>query len=447
MKIEGWLATAAQAVPEHVAVIAGDESLTYAQLDRRARDAGRRLAGLGVGRDDRVVLAFEPSAEYVVLLHALVKLGAVATPLDPRLTDAELDAMVEEISPRLVIRGGGETSAPSKAADVELDEGIETDSVHCVIHTSGSGGRPKAVELTYGNQLWNAIGSGVRIGVAPSDLWLCCLPLHHIGGLAIVMRSALYRTGLLLERFEPERIAERLAFHPVTIISLVPTMLERLLDARADVGELRCLLLGGGPAPQELVDRALAAGAPVTPTYGLTEAASQVATMSPGEARGKPGSVGPPILTTEVRIDDEGRICIRGPSVAPGVVDEDGWFRTSDLGRLDEDGYLYVLGRADEVIISGGENVLPEEVEGVLLEHPDVKDAGVAGSDDPEWQQAVIANVVLGDGGGVTEGELRAFCRERLAGFKVPKAIKFVPALPRNGQGKLLRRELSTNAD
>jgi acyl-CoA synthetase (AMP-forming)/AMP-acid ligase II len=129
------------------------------------------------------------------------------------------------------------------------------------------------------------------------------------------------------------------------------------------------------------------------------------------------------------------------------VVDDDGWFRTSDLGRLDEDGYLYVLGRADEVIISGGENVSPEEVEGVLLEHPEVKDAGVAPSDNPEWQQAVIANVVLGDGGSVTEGELRAFCRERLAGFKVPKAIRFVSALPRNAQGKLLRRELSANAD
>jgi o-succinylbenzoate---CoA ligase len=443
MKIDGWLATAAQAVPEHVALIDGDESLTYAQLDGRARDAGRRLAGLGVGRDDRVVLAFEPSAEYVVLVHALMKLGAVAVPVDPRLTDAEVDSMVEEIAPRLVIRGGGETSTPSKSADVEFDEEIETDSVHCVIHTSGSAGRPKAIELTYGNQLWNAIGSGVRIGVAPSDLWLCCLPLHHIGGLAIVMRSALYRTGLVLERFEPTRVAERLAAHPVTIVSVVPTMLDRLLEAGADLSELRCLLLGGGPAPQELIDRALDRGAPVTPTYGLTEAASQVATMSPGEARGRPGSVGPPILTTELRIDDEGRICVRGPSVAPAVVGDDGWFRTSDLGRLDDDGYLYVLGRADEVIVSGGENVSPEEVEGVLLDHPEVKDAGVAGSDDPEWQQAVIANVVLGDGGAVTEGELRAFCRERLAGFKVPKAIKFVSALPRNAQGKLLRRELS----
>jgi o-succinylbenzoate---CoA ligase len=442
MKIDGWLSSAAQAVPDHVAVIAGDETVTYAQLDRRAREAARRLAGLGVGRGDRVVLAFDPSAEYVVLLHALVKLGAIAAPLDPRLSDADIDELGGGLDPRLVIRGGGETAEPSKPADVELDEDIETDNVHCVIHTSGSGGRPKPVELTYGNQLWNAIGSGVRIGVAPTDLWLCCLPLHHVGGLAIVMRSALYRTGLVLERFEPDAVARRLADHPVTIVSLVPTMLGRLLDANADLGALRCLLLGGGPAPQDLVDRALEAGAPVTPTYGLTEAASQVATLSPGEARRKPGSVGPPILTTEVRIDDEGRICVRGPSVAPKEAGEDGWLRTGDLGRFDDDGYLYVLGRADEMIISGGENVSPEEVEGVLLEHPAVDDAGVAGQDDPEWQQAVVADVVLTGEGAATEDDLRAYCRERLSGFKVPKAIRFVQSLPRNAQGKLLRRRL-----
>lgn len=443
MKIDGWLSTAAQAVPEHVALIAGDESLAYGELDRRAGAAARRLAGLGVGSGDRVALVCEPSAEYVVLLHALVKLSAVAAPLDPRLTGNELEELLGELGARLVLRDAGEALEAPEIADVDLEDSVDTEWPHCILHTSGSGGRPKPVELTYGNQLWNAIGSGVRIGVAPTDLWLCCLPLHHVGGLAIVMRSALYRTGLLLERFDPERIAKRLASDPVTIISLVPTMLSRLLDAGADVGAPRCLLLGGGPAPQALVDRALEAGARVTPTYGLTEAASQVATMSPGEAPRKPGSVGPPILTTEVRIDDDGVICVRGPSVAPGVADEHGWLRTNDTGRLDEDGYLYVHGRADEVIISGGENVSPEEVEGVLLEHPAVADAGVGASEDPEWQQAVVASVVVADGGAVTEDELRDFCRERLAGFKVPKTITVVSELPRNAHGKLLRRELN----
>lgn len=445
MKIDGWLSTAAEAVPHHLALVADDDSRTYGELDQAAASAALRLAGLGVGAGDRVALVLPPSEHYVVLLHALIKLEAVAVPLDPRLTAGELDALVDGAAPKLVVRDVSEVlEAPE--GEAELLEQTETEAVHCVIHTSGSAGRPKPVELTYGNHLWNAIGSGVRIGVAPTDLWLCCLPLHHVGGLAIVLRSALYRTGLVLEGFDPERIGRRLEEHPVTIVSLVPTMLARLLDAGVDLSALRCLLLGGGPAPQALVDRALEAGAPVTPTYGLTEAASQVATMSPREAPRRPGSVGPPILTTELRIADDGTICVRGPSVAPQAVGEDGWLRTTDLGRLDEDGYLYVLGRADEVILSGGENVSPEEVEGVLLDHPAVADAGVASAEDPEWQEAVIATVVVADGAEVTEEELREHCRRHLAGFKVPKSISFVTALPRNEQGKLLRRDLSKPA-
>lgn len=442
MKIDGWLSTAAEAVPEHTALVAGDESLTYAELDERARAIARRLATLGVGRGDLVALVLEASPEYVVLLHGLVKLGAVTAPLDPRLTDSELDTLVDGLEPRLVLREPGEALEASEVAGLRLEEDIETEGIHCLIHTSGSGGRAKPVRLTYGNHLWNAIGSGVRIGVAPTDMWLCCLPLHHIGGLAIVLRSALYRTAVVLEQFDPGRVSERLAAHPVTIISVVPTMLARLLDAGADLAALRCVLLGGGPAPQALLERAFEAGARVTPTYGLTEAASQVTTMPPGEAARKPGSTGPPILTTEVRIGDDGLICVHGPSVAESELDEDGWLRTSDLGRLDEDGYLYVLGRGDEVIVSGGENVSPEEVERVLLEHPAIADAGVGAQDDPDWQQAVVASVVVGDGAEVSEDELRAFCRERLAAFKVPKSIAFVEELPRNAQGKLLRREL-----
>jgi O-succinylbenzoic acid--CoA ligase len=440
MRIDSWLAKTAEAVPDQVALSAGGDVLTYAELDRLADSAARRLAGLGVVREDRIALLLEPSADYVVLLHALVKLGAVAAPLDPRLTEAELEAALGGLSPKLVLRDPAEVAEEAEKASVTLDDQLETEAVLCVIHTSGSEGRPKPIELTYGNHLWNAIGSGVRIGIAPSDRWLCCLPLHHIGGFAIVMRSALYRTGLVLERFSPPRIAEVVGSEPVTLVSLVPTMLDRLLDAQAELAKLRCLLLGGGPCPQSTIDRALDADAPVTLTYGLTETASQVATMPPGEARAKPGSAGPPILATEVKIDDDdGTILVRGPSVSPGAIGPDGWLHTSDLGRLDDEGYLYVLGRADQVIITGGKNVSPEEVERVLLDHPAVADASVSGREDVEWQHAVVATVVLDTGAKTTSGELRAFCREQLAGFKVPKEIEFVPELPRNAQGKLRR--------
>ena len=194
--------------------------------------------------------------------------------------------------------------------------------------------------------------------------------------------------------------------------------------------------------PLPLIERALEAGAPVAPTYGLTEAASQVATMPASEVRERPESAGPPILNTEVRIDEQGRICVRGPTIGPGLAGDDGWLVTGDLGRVDDDGYLYVLGRVDDVIITGGENVSPAEVEQVLLDHPAVADAGVHGRDDPEWQQAVVAHVVLASDTGASEEDLRAFCRERLAPHKVPKAITFVSELPRNATGKLDRYKL-----
>ena len=196
-------------------------------------------------------------------------------------------------------------------------------------------------------------------------------------------------------------------------------MLARLLDAGAPLERLRCALIGGGPLPPALLERALDAGVPVAPTYGLTECASQVATMSPGEARERPGSAGPPILTTELRIDDDGVICVRGPSVAPGEVGEDGWLHTSDLGRLDEEGYLYVLGRADDTIVTGGKNVAPAEVEQALLEHPAVADAAVHGREDPEWQEAVVATVVLVDAAEVDRG----------------RPARVLPRAPRAAQG------------
>jgi o-succinylbenzoate---CoA ligase len=442
LRLDDWLSRAAEGVPRQPALIAGDRTMTFAELEGEAIAAARKLCGLGVKPGDRVALFVEPSIEHAVVLHGLAKLGAVAAPLDPSAPGAEQVALAGALEPVLVVREPGEVLDAPDRADAALDATLDSDAPHSVIHTSGTSGSPKAVTLTYGNHLWNAVGSGVRIGVSPSDRWLCCLPLHHVGGFAILVRGALYRIAVELEPFDEATVSAAVAERRVTIVSLVPTMLARLLDAGAPLELLRCALIGGGPLPQALLERALDAGVPVAPTYGLTECASQVATMSRGEARERPGSAGPPILTTELRIDDAGVICVRGPSVAPGEADEDGWLHTSDLGRLDEEGYLYVLGRADDTIVSGGENVAPAEVEQALLAHPDVADAAVHGREDPEWQEAVVATVVITDGSQVSEEELRSFCRDRIAPHKVPKAISFTRELPRNRQGKLQRDKL-----
>ena len=197
--------------------------------------------------------------------------------------------------------------------------------------------------------------------------------------------------------------------------------------------------------PPRLLADAVGRGIPVAPTYGLTESASQVATLAPKQAAKDPCSVGPPLMHTQVRIDEAGTILVRGPTVAPSGVGVDGWLRTGDLGRIDDAGHLHVLGRADSVIVTGGENVAPEEVEGVMISHPDVDDVAIVGREDPEWQQAVTAKVVLRDGacvGDETARALRDFCKEQMPGFKVPREIEFVDALPRNVQGKLKRQEL-----
>ena len=442
MRVDDWIARAAQGVPHQAALIAGERTMSFAELDREAAAAARRLAGLGVGEGDRVALFAEPSIPHAVLLHGLAKLGAVAAPLDSRAAGPEQVALLAALEPRLVVREPAEALDVPEQEGLELRDSFDANAPHSVIHTSGTSGQPKAVTLTYGNHLWNAVGAGVRIGVSPSDRWLCCMPLHHIGGFAILVRGAVYRIAVELAPFDTDVVAEAVAERRATIVSLVPTMLSRLLDAGAPLERLRCALLGGGPLPQELLERALDANVPVAPTYGLTECASQVATMPPGEARERPGSAGPPILTTEVRIDATGAICVRGPSVAPAEVGEDGWLRTSDLGRLDEEGYLYVLGRTDDTIVTGGKNVAPAEVEQALLEHPAVTDAAVHGRVDPEWQHAVVATVVLVAGSDVTEDDLRRFCRERVAPHKVPKSVTFAAQLPRNSQGKLQRQQL-----
>jgi O-succinylbenzoic acid--CoA ligase len=237
------------------------------------------------------------------------------------------------------------------------------------------------------------------------------------------------------ERFDAARVRAALEAGEVTLASLVPTMLARLRDAglRSAPG-LRAIALGGGPVPAGLLDWAGETGLPVVPVYGMTETCSQVVAGSPGR----------PLAGVELEIGPDGEILVRGPMVAPGALAADGWLHTGDLGRLDADGRLEVLGRLKELIVSGGENVAPLEIEQVLLAHPAVADAGVAGVPDPEWGEAVTAFVVLAEP--VEPDELRAWARDRLEPFKVPKAIHAVDSLPRNPGGKVLRDRLAEHA-
>lgn len=440
MKLDNWLAQRSQSCPDRTALIADGAEMTYGELEAEATWVARRLAAHGVRRGSVAALTMQPRREQVVLIHALMKVGAQLLPLSPRLTPAERAAIVAAEEPIVDLDDPGELTQTE--ADMPLLGEHDMDAVCARVPTSGSSGVPTPVGLTYGNFLWSAVGSGFNIGVDPADRWLCCLPLSHIAGLSIVMRSVIYgTTAVLHEGFDVDRVAASLERDGITVLSLVTTMLTRLLEAGADLSGPRAILVGGGPVPKEPLEEALGRGATVVQTYGLTETCSQVTTLSPADARRKLGSAGRPLMTTHLRIQD-GEILVQGPTVAPDRLDADGWLHTGDLGHIDDEGFLYVEDRIDDLIVSGGENVVPSEVEEVLLRHPEVVEAAVVGREDPEWQQAVTAVVVLGDGASAGPEDLRRHCAEALAGYKVPKRIELAAALPRTPSGKLMRRAL-----
>jgi O-succinylbenzoic acid--CoA ligase len=426
---EHWLVRAAATVPERAAIETADGVLDYRELARRAGAGAREL---GVEPGERVALALEPGAAFSVALHACFLAGAVAVPIDLRdpLAAERIGEFAVVVDRPLDVSG-----AAAKATELDLD------SVALVVRTSGTSGAPRDVPLTYGNFLWSAIGSAVALGLDPRERWLCTLPLVHVGGLSILIRSAIYQTTAIVhERFDADRAVAALMEGGATLVSVVATTLARLLDAGLErPAALRCALAGGGPVPSALVERATAAGVAVSQTYGLTEACSQVATQRPG--RGASADAGPALFCTHVEIAPDGEILVSGPTVSPAA---GGVLATGDIGELDHAGNLRVIARKGELIISGGENVAPAEVEAVLCEHPAVREAGVYGVADAEWGEAVWAAVVLR--AQASDTELAAHCAARLPAYKVPKRIDVVEALPRTGSGKLRRSELSAMA-
>jgi O-succinylbenzoic acid--CoA ligase len=440
MRIDDWLAQRAQSCPERCALIADEAEVTYAELEAEANWIARRLYAHGLRRGSTAALTMHPRREQVVLVHALMKVGAALLPLSPRLTETERDRIVAAIEPMVDLDDPGLLTQTE--ADMPMLGEHDTDDVCAYVLSSGSTGTPKPIGLTYGNFLWSAMGGAFNIGVDPTDRWLCCMPLSHIAGLSIVIRSAIYgTTAVVHDGFDVERVARSVAEDGITVLSLVTTMLSRLLDAGADLSRPRAILVGGGPVPEAILAEALDRGATVVQTYGLTETCSQVTTLAPEDALRKLGSAGRPLLSSHVRIRG-GEILVQGPTVAPGRYDESGWLHTGDLGHIDEEGFLYVSDRIDDMIVTGGENVVPSEVEEVLLAHPAVVEAAVVGREDPEWQQAVTAVVVLAPDAKVTTDELRHHCAATLAGYKVPKRVELAAALPRTPSGKLMRRAL-----
>lgn len=479
-KMPNWLKKRADLTPDREALIFEGHTYTFIEVYQQAMDFAGKLGAAGLKRGSTGAVLLSNKAESVFILYALQLLGVRTVILNNRLTAAELSWQLNDSQAELLIFDGdfSEKAGSMEAKVISIEELAATEGtqpgileeydmndVTTIMYTSGTTGNPKGVLQTYGNHWWSATGSALNLGLHEQDKWLCAVPIFHISGYSILMRSQIYGMPVVLHHsFDEQRAIADISGYGVTIMSVVSTMLRRILTG---LGEnklpdyFRCMLLGGGPAPLPMLEDCIEKEIPVFQTYGMTETSSQFATLSPEYSIQKLGSAGKALFPNQIKIVDadgqetppqaEGEIIVKGPNVTIGYFNREsetadkireGWLFTGDIGYLDNEGFLYVLDRRSDLIISGGENIYPAEIEGALLSHPAIADAGVIGMDDEQWGQVPAAFIVKSPGMEVAEAELVELCRQKLAKYKIPKKFIFVGELPRNAAKKLLRRKL-----
>ncbi|AZB44101.1 o-succinylbenzoate--CoA ligase [Bacillus sp. FJAT-42376] len=473
-----WLMQRAYLTPDRTAVETKEESISFKNLHHEALYRAGGLKKLGVSKGDHIAVLMGNSIEMVKMLHAIFYTGATAVLLNTRLSKEEWLYQIQDSRSIMTIADHAyfdkllvEKSQKWTAGDVFMQgekpasylQEFDLNDTAVIMYTSGTTGKPKGVMQTFGNHYWSAAGSALNLGLHSEDKWLAAVPLFHISGLSILFRSVIYGMTIQLhQRFDAEVINQSIMEDRISIISVVGTMLASMLDeleGRQYPNTFRCMLLGGGPAPAPLLNGCRDKGIPVFQTYGMTETSSQFATLSTEDAFKKLGSAGKPLFPCQIKIIGEdgtetdtgtpGEITVKGPNVMKGYwnkeeetnkVLKDGWLHTGDIGRMDEEGFLYVLDRRSDLIISGGENIYPAEIESILLEHPAVKEAGVAGIPDEKWGQVPYGFIVEAEP--VSEEELIRYSTGKLAKYKVPKGFAFVHELPRNASRKLQRHLL-----
>jgi acyl-CoA synthetase (AMP-forming)/AMP-acid ligase II len=481
------LEMAASTLDDRVAVVSGDITLTYADLDAAARRVAGKLVEDGAGG---LVYCGTNDASFPIALFGAAYAGVPFIPLNYRLGDEQLAPLVQANSGSMIVAEDGQVAGADPAAtvdrrrlvdadfaatgDVELPPFVDPEDVAVVLYTSGTSGTPKAALLRHRHLTAYVIGTVEFASADPDDAALVTVPPYHIAGMANLL-SNLYagRRIIYLDAFEAQVWLDTIRREGVTQAMVVPTMLARvvaeLVGAPADVPTLRTLSYGGARMPLPVLERALELfpGTGFVNAYGLTETSSTIALLGPDDhaaafagdpvAKVRLGSVGKVLPGIEVEVRDEldqpvpvgepGLVYLRGEQISGeydqgSVVDDAGWFPTKDRGWIDDEGYLFIEGRADDTIIRGGENIAPAEIEDVLVRHDLVVDSVVVGVPDDEWGQRIAAVVVLSEGASLTADELQAYCREHLRGSKTPEIIEFRAELPRTPTGKLLRREV-----
>ncbi|MFF2807205.1 o-succinylbenzoate--CoA ligase [Streptomyces sp. NPDC058000] len=486
-----WPARRARKTPHRTALIHRSTAVSYAELHERTTRLAHALRAAGLRRGDRIAYLGPNHPSFLETLFAAGLLGAVFVPLNTRLTAPELahqiadsgaaallhsptctplaDAVRAGTGLRTVLAadGPGYEDLLAAASTAPVDEPVSHDDLALIMYTSGTTGRPKGAMLTHGNLTWNAVNVLVDVDLSADETALVSAPLFHTAGLNMLTLPVLLKGGrcVLVESFDPGDTLDLVEVHRVSFMFGVPTMFDLIARhprwAAADLSSLRILNCGGSPVPTPLIATYQARGLSFRQGYGMTEAAPGTLFLDAEHAVTKAGSAGVPHFFSDVRVvrpdlspvdvGETGEVVVRGPHVMPGywgrpeetaAAFSDGWFRSGDAARIDADGYLTIVDRIKDVIISGGENIYPAEVENALLAHPDVAECAVIGVPDEKWGEVPRAVVVPHRGTAPHPDDLLASLGDRLAKYKIPKSVVLVAELPRTSSGKLLKHQV-----
>jgi acyl-CoA synthetase (AMP-forming)/AMP-acid ligase II len=495
--LAGVLEHHADRFPARPCLVWGARTITYRDLERGAAEAAGGLRRLGIGRGDVVGVLLYNCPELIEVMFALSRIGAIFMPINWRLAADEVAYILHHAGARAVVsepelapladaarsrlpgaafvsvgepsRGWTAYERLRSPGEAPLIEPVDGDDVHRLMYTSGTTARPKGVMISYANLYWKNVAHVVEFGITGADRGLACGPLYHVGALDLTTTTVLYAGGTveIHRKFEAEPVLDALERRRITNVWLAPSMVNQLLASPTlggrDLSSVRLIIDGGEKMPIPVIERLLRAfpSAWFADAYGLTETVSGDTFLDKRKTVEKIGSVGKGCLHLDVAIWDEddrvvpagtlGEIVLRGPKVFKGYwKDPDatttafrgGWFHTGDIGYLDDEGFLYIVDRKKDMILSGGENIASPEVERVLYEHPAVLEAAVVGRPDARWGEVPVAVVVLRQEAKADREEIQEFCRARLARYKVPKDVVFIEALPRNPSGKVLKRVL-----
>jgi fatty-acyl-CoA synthase len=496
VNVGAWVRKNAQIYPDKAAVKSGARSFTYRQLADRMNRLANGLKAQGLKKGDRVALLLTNCTEYVEAVFACSAAGLIAVPLNWRLGHPELAFILKDCSPRAMIshegfseraaalyegnpslgvkltvsNTGGKSSyedflaqAPTKDA---VDESVGGDDPHLIMYTAGTTGDPKGVVLTHANCFWQSV-NGWALGVDPRTVCLVVLPLFHVGGLngSVTPMIHVGATVILPPKFDTAETLQIIEREKVSGMVSVPTVYQMLYEhpsfKKTDLSTIQALISGGAPLPEDLIKKYHALGIEFRQGYGLTETSPGATGMGPGECLKKAGTAGRACLYVDIAIMDDhdrtlptgeaGEVCVRGPNVMAGYWNRpeetartirNGWLHSGDIGFLDADGFLTLVDRKKDMLISGGENVYPAEIEKLLAGHPDIADIGVIGRADAQWGEVPVAFVVAREGKTLTAEALTQYCGGRIAKYKTPKDFYFRTALPRNAAGKLVKAEL-----